>query len=373
MRPFRYAHVAGSNARRLVDACAAQLAPAAGEAPGGLGFLYVADQLASELPELITRLRVLTGTTDWVGSVGIGVCATGQEYYGAPGIAAMIADISPSDYRLVETVREDLSAFRTRHAAWRKAAGSRFGIVHADPRNGHVPAIVEAIAGSMDGFLVGGISSSRRQPLQIAGDITMGGVSGVLLSENVPVATALSQSCSLIGAKHRITQAEANVIHELDGRPALAVFKEDIGELLARDLKRIEGYIFAALPIRGSDTGDYLVRHIVGIDQGRELIAVSEMVEIGQSIQFCRRDAHAAEEDLVRMVGSLKQRTNRTPKGALYFSCVARGPNLFGEDSRELKLIRRELGEVPLVGFFCYGEISHHRLYGYTGVLTLFL
>ena len=31
------------------------------------------------------------------------------------------------------------------------------------------------------------------------------------------------------------------------------------------------------------------------------------------------------------------------------------------------------LGEVPLVGFFCNGEISHNRLYGYTGVLTLFL
>jgi small ligand-binding sensory domain FIST len=38
-----------------------------------------------------------------------------------------------------------------------------------------------------------------------------------------------------------------------------------------------------------------------------------------------------------------------------------------------MSLIRSALGDVPLIGFFCNGEISHNRLYGYTGVLTLFL
>ena len=209
--------------------------------------------------------------------------------------------------------------------------------------------------------------------MQIAGGPTEGGLSGVLLSEKVAVATALSQSCSLIGTKHIVTRAEANVIAELDGRPALAVFQEDIGELLARDLRRIEGYIFVALPIAGSDTGDYLVRHVVGVDKARQLVGISEVVSPGQSIQFCRRDPEAASEDLRRMVGNLKRRANAPARGAVYFSCVARGPNMFGGDSDEIKLIRSELGDVPLVGFFCYGEISHNRLYGYTGVLTLFL
>ena len=35
-------------------------------------------------------------------------------------------------------------------------------------------------------------------------------------------------------------------------------------------------------------------------------------------------------------------------------------------------LLQAQLGEVPLVGFFANGEIANHRLYGYTGVLTLF-
>ena len=45
---------------------------------------------------------------------------------------------------------------------------------------------------------------------------------------------------------------------------------------------------------------------------------------------------------------------------------------MFGSRGAELQVIRCALGEVPLVGFFCNGEISRDRLYGYTGVLTLF-
>ena len=38
----------------------------------------------------------------------------------------------------------------------------------------------------------------------------------------------------------------------------------------------------------------------------------------------------------------------------------------------ELQIVRRALGDVPLVGFFAGGEIARNHLYGYTGVLTVF-
>ena len=68
-----------------------------------------------------------------------------------------------------------------------------------------------------------------------------------------------------------------------------------------------------------------------------------------------------------------KRRAGDNPRGGVYFSCLGRGPNTFGEQSAELMRIRAALGDVPLVGFFCNGEISHDRLYAYTGVLSLFL
>jgi small ligand-binding sensory domain FIST len=63
----------------------------------------------------------------------------------------------------------------------------------------------------------------------------------------------------------------------------------------------------------------------------------------------------------------------RNIAGAIYVSCAGRGGPHFGAPSAELQLIRHALGDVPLVGFFAGGEIAHQHVYGYTGVLTVFV
>ena len=121
------------------------------------------------------------------------------------------------------------------------------------------------------------------------------------------------------------------------------------------------------------DTGDYVVRNLVGIDAERGWLAVGGAVETGDRVLFVRRDPVSAEEDLQRMVSNLVGRLPGPAKAGVYFTCVARGPSLFGEEGREMEIVREELGDVPVVGFYGQGEISNNRLYGYTGVLALFL
>src|SRR5205823_13186975 len=99
--------------------------------------------------------------------------------------------------------------------------------------------------------------------------------------------------------------------------------------------------------------------------------AIAARVEPGMDMLFCQRDWAGAGADLSRILQGIKAGA-AAPRGALYFSCVARGEHMFGSRGAELSLIRQALGEVPLVGFFCNGEISRDRLYGYTGVLTVF-
>ena len=112
---------------------------------------------------------------------------------------------------------------------------------------------------------------------------------------------------------------------------------------------------------------------MVGIDPDNKLVAIGERISEGDRVMFVRRDGPAAMEDLDRMLRDVTGRAGPNPKAALYFSCVARGPNLFGADSEELKTVQDAIGEdTPLVGFFANGEICKNRLYGYTGVLTLF-
>jgi len=129
--------------------------------------------------------------------------------------------------------------------------------------------------------------------------------------------------------------------------------------------------ILVGLPVPGSDTGDFVARNLVGIDPRNKLIAIGDVVEPGTELMFCKRDGAAARKDLARIAAELKREVP-APRGALYFSCTSRGEHMFGARGAELGLVRQALGELPLVGFFCNGEISHDRVYGYTGVLTLF-
>ena len=339
-----------------------------------LGFLYVTDAFADALEDISNFLRTKTGVPHWVGTVGFGICAPKKEYFGDAAIGAMIAPIPEEAFRVFKGIRKDVTPVIAEFSEW-LCNKPPLVVTHADPRNENVPQIIEGLSRETNGFLLGGLTASSGPHPQLAGEVAEGEVSGVMISlETVPVAASLTQGCSPIGEMHRITASEQNILIEIDGRPALEVFKEDIGEVLARDLRKVAGYIFAALPVSGSDTGDYLVRNLTGIDPDQGLVAIGEYVNTGDSIMFCRRDHDSAVDDMRRMLADLRRRADRAPiRGGLYFSCCARGPNQFGANSEELSLICEELGEFPLVGFFANGEISNNRLYGYTGVLTLFL
>lgn len=366
---FPYAHVTGSDWRSICDQVLDQL-PA--DPPGALAFIYIADALAGETDRILDYLRSRSGVAHWVGSVAQGLCSTGRETYEEPAIAVMLTDLSAEDFRVIPSIHGDPAPWLEGIAAWREQHMASVAIVHGDPGHGAVPETMESLADQLQGFLVGGLSSGDNLQVQIADKAVGAGLSGVLLSARVSLSSGHSQGCSLIGERHTITASNQNLIAELDGRKALDVFKEEIGEELASKLRQVGGLIFAALPVEGSDTGDYLVRNLVGIDPDRGLLAIGDLAPQGGAIQFARRDAETAREDLVNMVETLKERLPGPPKGALYHTCLGRGRHQFGEDSAELKLVREHLGDLPLIGFYANGEISHRRLYGYTGILSVF-
>ncbi len=371
MDRFSAAHGAADNWLQAASECVSLLEDARG---ANLGFVYASDAFAPDLRSLLRYLRDATGVPHWTGTVGVGVCGSGREYHEQPALSVMLGRFPPDSFRVFDGVTEDAAALLSRHGDWLRAADARFGVIHGDPRNRQLPGLIERVAvAANDGFLVGGLTSTRSVYAQVADDVTEGGVSGVLFSPEVRVATTLTQSCALFGATHEITACDGNVIMTLGGRPALDVFYDEIGDILARDLQRAARYVAAALLVAGSDTRDYLVRNLVGVDPRTRLIAIGDTVQPGQLVQFCRRDPNNAMQDMERMLRELKDRVPNPPRGALYFSCLGRGKEMFGDDSAELQAIERVFGDLPVTGFFCNGEISHNRLYGYTGVLTLFL
>lgn len=348
--------------------------------PGAnLGFIYFSDRFGRDAPDLVDYLKAETGIVHWVGSTGVGVMGGVHEYMEQPALALLVGALPPGSFSVFSGKRR---APRPGSVTASGAAAASFAVVHGDPETEDVPALLQDMAGKVEsGFLAGGLSSAmnaRAGTLQVADDVIRGGLSGVVFSADIAVATRLTQGCLAVSgsdgtrAIHRVTEGERNIVAALDGRPALDVLRDDLEEDEAADWRRVVAGVAVGLPVPHSDTGDYMVRNLVGVDPRNKLIAIGAPVEIGMQLMFCRRGGDAARLDLTQTLSSLRAGLAESPRAGLYFSCLGRGQHMFGEPGVELRLIREALGEFPLVGFFANGEISHDRLYAYTGVLLLF-
>jgi small ligand-binding sensory domain FIST len=241
-----------------------------------------------------------------------------------------------------------------------------------------------------------------------------GGLSGVAFGEPVTMLSRVTQGCLPVSKARTITKADRNLVLELDGEPALDVLLKDLKVSLDQPQEALEamrstlvglmrptaagGAVSdgSAVSRTGNFGPDVLVRHIIGLDPNRRGVAVADQVEQDMQLAFCQRNRQAARADLIRICAEIREELEpaemtaatanalgaseseaaphpaRRIAGAVYVSCSGRGGPHFGGPSAELQIVRRALGDVPLVGFFAGGEIARHHLYGYTGVLTVF-
>ena len=372
MKQFLLARSAGKSVDKLLDDCINQLGSIPPETT--FGFLYVSDHLADQAEAILNQLKNLTDINHWVGSLGIAIIASNAEYYDQPAIAIMLADFNEADFHMLPNFSKDTSALSGELADWCNKNDFNVGLLHADPDNEIAQLLLEKLGNDIpSSFLVGGITSSRGRNIQFADNAIAGGISGVLFSQAIPIMSNLTQGCMPISPRHHITHCERNIIHSLDHRQALDVLNEDAGELIANDWEQVSGLIFAGLVNKNSDQDDYSVRQILGIDTEDKLIAIGDYLHNDDEIIFCRRDGNSALDDMHRMLKQLKSRLSSPIKGGIYISCLGRGREQFGDNAEEVRFIHSVLGKFPLVGFFANGEIHKSTLYGFTGVLTLFV
>lgn len=372
MKQFLLAQSTEETAETLIDDCLKQLGDIPPEAT--FGFLYLSDHLADEADFILNRIKQATGLAHWVGSVGISLIATQHEYHDIPAMVIMVADFNEADFHILPNFTQDTSALSGELAQWCAANDFNVGLIHGDPDNSEVQALLHQLGEEIPGaFLIGGITSSRSHNIQFSNTSKHAGISGVLFSQQIPVLSNLSQGCTPIGPRHRVTQSDKNIAYTLDDKPALDVLTNDTGEVVARDWEQAADYIFAGLVNKNSDTDDYTIRQLIGVDVDDKLIAIADYLQHDQEIIFCRRDGNSALEDMQRMLLQLKTRLGSPIKGGIYISCLGRGREQFGSNSEEVRLIHSVLGDFPLVGFFANGEIHKNMLYGFTGVLTLFI
>jgi small ligand-binding sensory domain FIST len=200
------------------------------------------------------------------------------------------------------------------------------------------------------------------------------GAVAVLLDDEVAVRTVVSQGCRPIGRPFTVTKADRNLMVELAGQSAITRLQEVAASVPDEERALLSRGLHVGVVVDEHkidfERGDFLVRNLLGADEGRGALAVGEFVDVGQTVQFLVRDADAADEDLramLRHVGG---------DGALLFTCNGRGTHLFGSRDHDASVIEEWLGPVPLAGAFCAGEIGpvggRNFLHGFTASLVVF-
>ena len=123
-----------------------------------------------------------------------------------------------------------------------------------------------------------------------------------MCSDDVPIRAVVSQGCRPIGKPLTITNAERNFAHELAGRPAMVRLQEIVQAATDEDRQLMREGLHVGLVVDEHhldfQRGDFLVRNLLGVDKSTGSLAISEQVDVGQTVQFHVRDARAADEDL---------------------------------------------------------------------------
>ena len=322
-----------------------------------------------------------------IGCVAEGVLAGRREVEAEPAVSVWLASMpEPVETFHMQFVRTESGGVL---AGWRfEPDGEGPGPVHlllADPFT--VPADLllrhlneEAPGAVVVGGMAGGAGEPGRTALFRDMRVHHEGAVGVRLPASVGVRTIVSQGCRPIGRSFVVTRADRNVLQEVGGRPPLERLRDTVAELAPADRELVSRGLHVGKVIdeykAEHGVGDFLIRGVVGADPQTGAVAVGDLIEVGETVQFHVRDAAAADEELRSLLELHRGSLEGPPVGALLFTCNGRGTRLFTQPDHDANVVSSSLGGVPVAGFFCAGEIGpvggRNFVHGFTASVAVF-
>lgn len=369
-----------------------------------LALVFIGGDHATQASRICETIHEQLSPGALLGVTAQSVIGNDVELENAPGVSLLCASLpgtqlqafsyrqlphaKPSDRDAMVQLAEEVGA----------ASDSRAALFFGDPFSVPGGPLVEAMSelprvvpGLRRLPVIGGMASAGKVPGQNI--ITMNenhmrtGGAGVMIRGNITVDTLVSQGCRPIGQPLVVTEAKRNVVQSLGGRPAMQVIREMVDQLPQEDRALVSGGLFIGRVVNEYKDrfgrGDFLIRAVLGVDQGSGAIAVGDSLRVGQTVQFQLRDATTAREDLELL---LEAQTLLGPAaGGLLCTCSGRGRRMFSSANHDAALISRQLGAqadpvaghpMPMAGFFAAGELgpigNRSYVHGHTACLALF-
>ena len=360
-----------------------------------LGILFVSNTFASEYPRLLPLIAEKINIKHLIGCSGGGIVGDGRELEQLPALSLLVAHLPNVQMRTFHILEEELPDLDSPPDLWQT-------LISVDPKE--QPSFVilgDPFSFPITDFLrgldfaypstvkVGGLASSGGLGANALfcdrGDdgykLQRQGLVGVALWGDITIDAVVAQGCRPIGKPLQVSECDRNIILSLDDKTPLEVLQDVVSELDPSDRDLAQHSLFIGVVMNEfklmPEQGDFLIRNIIGVDPKTGAIAVGDRMRPGQRIQLHLRDAKASEEDLeealIRYHGQVDP---SQPSAAVMFSCLGRGERLYGKPDFDSTIFSKHMGNIPLGGFFCSGEIGPVGgttfLHGYTSAFGIF-
>ncbi len=338
--------------------------------------------------------RLISDRLDGVLVLGCsadGVIGGGHEVEHRPALAITAGTLPDVNIHPFHLKDEDLPDMDAPPGAWEELIGVEAAkepqfVMLADPFSFHAENFLLGIDYTYPksvkiGGLASGGADAGSNAIYLGNEVHSSGLVGIALSGNIMIDTVVAQGCRPIGRPMTITKCRSNIVLELDGQPPLQVLQNIFESLNERDKQLLQHSLFLGV---GMDElrdehhhGDFLIRNLLGMDADHGALAVGAYLREGQTVQFHLRDAQTSAEDLDLLLAQYAGKEEFLPgEGAVLFSCLGRGYNLYGRADHDTNMFMSKVGAMPLGGFFCNGEIGPvgHTTYlhGYTSSFGIF-
>lgn len=356
-----------------------------------LGLVFMAPRFWPHAPAVLEIVRVHARVPLLLGCSGASLVAGNEEVEERPGVALALYDLPGAELKAAHFTQRDVEQDGDAdfwHQRTEVSPDDTNGwLVFADPFQMDCESWMRQWNEAYSGLpVVGGLASGKpSEPgteLYLNGEVFDEGAVALSVGGEVALASVVSQGCTPIGETWTLTRVERNLIHGIANRRAYDVLADTWNKLSDAEKKKTQGNLFIGLVINeyldDFHRGDFLIRNLLGADPASGIVAVGAFPRLGQTIQFQRRDAAAATEDLSALLRHAKTRfASRTIYGGCLCCCNGRGRGLFDEPHHDARMIQRALGPMGMAGFFCNGEIGpvgqRSFLHGYTASLALFV
>ena len=374
-----------------IGECIAGIQGQLGDEKPNLAVIFVSPHHQAGYDDIVSLVKQKLPLARVFGCSGGGIIGNGEEVEQRAGLsitAAVLPDVEIVEFHLDSDSLPDLDAGPISWEELVKVTDSQDPqfVVLADPYSFPVQNLILGLDFAFGrAAKIGGLASGAQQQggnALFLGDETFhGGAVGIALHGNITVDTVVAQGCRPVGHPMRITESRSNILVGLDEETPLTVLRELFESSGERDRGLMRNSLFLGVVmdefLDEPKQGDFLIRNVVGMDERTGNLAVGEILKEGQIVQFHLRDAETSSDDLTAVLDryAIDNRENQI-HGALLFSCLGRGEYLYGKPNHDSGIFHDKLGQVPLGGFFCNGEIGPVSgttfLHGYTSSFGIF-